>query len=122
MRLRTAGILYDIHLAAQYILEDTEGETYERFLANRMKRQAVERNLLIIGEAVNRLKRHDPEVAARLSGMPQIVGMRNILAHVYESVDYETVWRTIQVSIPMLLDEAESLLRLVSAEATEPLS
>jgi len=38
-----------------------------------MLRSAVERQFKVIGEALNRLSRLDPETAARVSDLPRIV-------------------------------------------------
>ena len=111
MQLRTAGLLYDIHQAAQYIVEDTEGGTFETFVGNRLVRQTVERNITILAEAINRLVRRDPDTASRISDIPRLVGMRNILIHEYDEIDYATVWRTVEESVPILLREAETLLQ-----------
>ena len=54
------GTLEDILEAAGYIEVDTAGLTMEAFEEDRRTRQAVERNFEIIGEAVNRLRRHAP--------------------------------------------------------------
>ena len=110
MRLDTMGTLLTIRDVAQYIVEDTEGFSYAAFVDDRLTRQAVERNFIIIGEAVNRLRSHDPVVAARISANPEIIGMRNVLIHIYDDIDYLRVWSTIEKSVPILLREAASLL------------
>jgi uncharacterized protein with HEPN domain len=69
----------------------------------------VERNLRIIGEEVGRLRRDDPETAARLGEDESIVGFRNVLAHGYDLVDDGIVWDTIKTSLPLLLSEVEEL-------------
>ena len=61
------GTLEHIHEAAGFIEADTAGMTFETFKADRRTRQAVERNFEIIGEAVNRLRRHAPEIVERVS-------------------------------------------------------
>ena len=71
----------------------------------------VERNFEIIGEAVNRLRRHDPDVVERISAYRQIVGFRNVLVHGYDVIDNPTVWRAVQESMPVLRVEVERLLR-----------
>jgi uncharacterized protein with HEPN domain len=73
-------------------------------------RQAVERNLEIVGEAVGRLRRDDPDTASRLSEHERIVAFRNVLIHGYDLVDDELVWDTIQTKLPILLAEIEELL------------
>lgn len=61
-----SSVLEDIIEAADNISEDTSGVTYEEFLRDRRTRQLVERNFLTIGEAVNRLRRHAPDLASHL--------------------------------------------------------
>jgi uncharacterized protein with HEPN domain len=70
----------------------------------------VERNLQIIGEAVGRLRRDDPETADQLSEHERIVGFRNVLVHGYDLVDDGIVWDTIRTNLPLLLSEVEGLL------------
>ncbi len=121
MRLRTAGLLFDMRLASQSsIAEYSHCSTFETFLADRQLQHAVERNLTVIGEAANRLRRHDPEVAQRISGLSQAIGMRNVLVHAYDSVKYEKVWQTIQESLPILHDEVDALLREITADDDVP--
>lgn len=114
------GALLTIRDAAQFIVDGTEGVSYAAFVENRLIRQALERNFIIIGEAVNRLRRHDPVVAARISAITEIIGMRNVLIHVYDEIDYLRVWSTIEKSVPILLWEAASLLEEGEREDEAP--
>jgi uncharacterized protein with HEPN domain len=104
------GVLEDIIEAADYIFEDTAGVTYEAFLRDRRTRQAVERNFLTIGEAVNRLRRHAPDLAAQLTEPATIVAFRNALVHDYDDISYPDVWLAVQESLPVLRSEVETLL------------
>ena len=70
MRPGTLGMLVDFRDFARFIADDTAGATFGEFLNDRRMRQMVERNLTIIGEAVNRLRRRDPEAADRISAIP----------------------------------------------------
>jgi uncharacterized protein with HEPN domain len=106
----TLGMLVDIRDSARFIADDTAGATFDQFLTDRRMRQLVERNFIIISEAVNRLRRRDPEIADRIAAIPQILGMRNALAHGYDVIDYETVWRAIHETLPLLRREIEALL------------
>ena len=64
-RLTSSARLEQIHEAAGYIEVDTAGLTFDAFMADRRTRQVVERNFeIIIGEAVNRLRRHAPDFGA----------------------------------------------------------
>ncbi len=105
------GTLEHIREAAGYIEVDTAGLDFDAFMADRRTRQAVERNFEIIGEAVNRLRRHTPDVAARIGASNKIVGFRNQLSHGYDRIDYPTVWRAVQEALPVLQAEVDTLLR-----------
>jgi uncharacterized protein with HEPN domain len=115
MRPDTLGLLEDIRDAAQFIADDTAGMTFEAFERDRRTRQLVERNVEIIGEAVSRLRRHDPTLVARITAHNQIVGLRNALIHGYDVIDYPIVWRAVHESLPVLRAEVDRLLR----EATD---
>ncbi len=78
---RTPRTLRQIADACSFVLSVTEGKGPEDYSADRLLRQAVERNLEIVGEAVGRLRRDDPETAGRLSEHERIVGFRNVLIH-----------------------------------------
>lgn len=80
------------------------------YLQSDEKRSAVERQFLIIGEAVAALRRQSPELAGSISQANFIVGFRNVLAHDYASVDDQSVYATAVEDIPRLRLECETLL------------
>jgi len=108
---RTPKTLEDIRDAASFVLAVTKGKTLEDYSEDRLLRQAIERNFEIVGEAVGRLARNDPETASHLSEHERIVAFRNVLIHGYDLVDDELVWDTIQTKLPVLLSEVEELLK-----------
>ena len=118
MRPETLGILADIRDAAQFIADDTSGVTYETFATNRRVRQLVLYNFMIIGEAVNRMRRLDPDVADKISAVQQIVGLRNALIHGYQDIDYPTVWHAVAESLPVLAAEVTMLLQESDGESS----
>lgn len=71
----------------------------EEFERDWIIRSAVERQLLIIGEAVGGLS---DDLAARLPERHVILskGMRTILAHEYHRVDLDVVWQTVSSDVP----------------------
>lgn len=110
MRRDTLGVLEDIRDGVEFIEVDVAGATFESCLADRRTRPLVTHNFLIIGEAVNRLRHHDPAIAARISGHDEIVDFRYALIHGYDVIDYPTVWMADQVSLPVLKAEVARLL------------
>jgi uncharacterized protein with HEPN domain len=110
MQRDTHSTLIAIQTAAGFIASDTAGMTFDEFLEHRLVRQAVERNFEIIGEAVGRLRIHDPAVASQISAPRRIVDFRNAIAHGYDRIDYPTVWQAIKTSLPVLRAEVDALL------------
>ncbi len=110
MQPKTPKLLADILDATRFILDSVQAKTLEDYRANRALRQAIERNFEIIGEAVNRLGRIDPSVAAKISNSARIVAFRNLLIHGYDLIDDKEVWQVITGSLPTLLAEIQALL------------
>jgi uncharacterized protein with HEPN domain len=90
------------------ILTDISIDTYAGM---REKRSAVEREFILIGEAVSMLARFWPERCKRQSDGRKAIGFRNILTHNYASVDHETVYETALQDVPKLRRECLELLR-----------
>ena len=67
MQPKSPKLLEDVRDAASFILEVTASQSLGAYRDNRLLRQAVERNFEIMGEALNRLARLDPQTAARLA-------------------------------------------------------
>ncbi|MEZ4930517.1 MAG: HepT-like ribonuclease domain-containing protein [Saprospiraceae bacterium] len=80
---------------------------FEDFQKDIKTRRAVERNIEIIGEAVNRILKNDGEV--KISDARKIVDTRNRIIHGYDAVSVEVLWSIIKKSLPILLDEIQSL-------------
>ena len=94
---------------------DTDG-----YLADRVIRSAVEREFIIIGEAIASLGRMDPEFAARITHARLIVGFRNRLAHDYAAIDDEAVLRIAEHDVAVLRDEVQALLsELAPSDGTD---
>lgn len=83
MRPEAGAHLWDAAEAARLVYEFADGETEADFTSDLVIRSAIERQLEIVGEALNRLRRDDADTAARVPGLDRIVGTRNIIAHEY---------------------------------------
>ena len=87
---------------------DDNPKEYKSFQENMMLKRAVERNLEIIGEAVNRILKKAPDI--EISDSKKIVQFRNIIIHNYDNVSEENVWAILLNNIPILKTEVEKLL------------
>jgi uncharacterized protein with HEPN domain len=105
-----AKYLWDVQQAAQLILQFTVGRTFDDYLDNVMLRSAVERQFSIIGEALARVRRVAPEIAAIIPDLGEITGFRNVLVHDYDRVDSSRVWAAIKDDLPKLLQTVTDLL------------
>ncbi len=109
MRADSRAHLWDAVEACRLIREFAAGVTAEVYSSDHMRRAAVEREIEILGEALNRLRRSDPAVGRQIPDLGKIVGMRNIIAHEYGSVDDLLVWTAATRRIPVL----ETLLQAI---------
>ncbi len=109
MQPKTPKLLDDICDAAAFVREATDGKSLDTYRADRLLRQAIERNFEIIGEAVGRLARAEPDLAARISDAPQIIAFRNLLIHGYDLVDDAQVWQVITQDLPRLEQQVDEL-------------
>jgi uncharacterized protein with HEPN domain len=83
---------------------------FEAYRATELTRSAVERQLILIGEAVNSLLRLEPDSAGRISHARRIVDFRNQLAHDYAAVNDAVVWAIVTREVGVLREECQALL------------
>ena len=71
-------------------------------------KRAVERNIEIIGEAINRILNKDTSIS--LSNARKIVNTRNRIIHGYDTVSDDIIWSIIIKHIPILKNKIQNLL------------
>lgn len=109
-QLEIQARLQHIVEACEKILRFTAGKTYDDYFADDLLASAVERQLTIVGEAVTKIARTDPDVARNLGDFPRIIAFRNQLVHNYPRVDTDAVWLIVQRELPLLLQRVRTLL------------
>ena len=105
----TKKLLTDIQQAIEEIDSFFEGErNFELYQQDLKLRKAVERELEIIGEAMNRLLELDPDI--RITDARKVVNLRNRIIHGYDKVVDEVIWGVLSKHLPILQKEVETLL------------
>lgn len=116
MRPESAALVWDALDAATSIVSFLDGVTLDGYVKDLLRRRAVEREFEIIGEALGRLSRIDPETAARIPSLRNAVGLRNVLIHGYAEIVDDRIYDTAVQDLPGLID----VLKALMAEAGEP--
>jgi uncharacterized protein with HEPN domain len=90
----------------EYIKSKTENN-FKNFKSDIILKRAIERDLEIIGEAIRKIIELDKTII--ISSAKNIIGLRNIISHAYDSVEPEMIWGIIQNNIPQLEVEIHEL-------------
>ena len=102
--------LFDIWQSINEIDSYYEGKPkkFEEYVKDIKTKRAVERNLEIIGEAVNRVLKKDKDFP--LNNAARIVGTRNRIIHGYDKITDDMVRSIVINHLPKLKEEVEELL------------
>jgi uncharacterized protein with HEPN domain len=118
MRLEALKYLYDIQRACRLLASFIEGKTFADYSSEALLRSGVERQLTIVGEALNRLTKNEPTVVSTITDARQIIAFRNILVHGYDIIRDEVVWGILESDLPTLTQQVNTLLEQGEAEQT----
>jgi len=111
MRPEVKKFLFDIDAAGQSLAEFLNGKSFKDYNDSDFLRSAVERKLMIIGEAVNQAMHIDPDLESEIPGARKIVDFRNILVHGYSAIENQTVWGILQRDLSKLRQQVADLLK-----------
>lgn len=102
--------LYDILQSINEIESYYEDKPrkFEEYVSDIKTKRAIERDLEIIGEAVNRILKKDKEF--QLHNAEKIIGTRNKIIHGYDKVSDDLVWSIVINHLPKLKEEVKKLL------------
>ena len=107
---RVKKYLEDILTAIWQIQITTEekGRQYNVFLNDFVFRKFVERNIEIIGEAMNRILKIQPNI--NITAARKVVDTRNYVIHSYDSLLPDILWSIVINHLPKLEEEIQILL------------
>ncbi len=111
--------LADVVDACDAIADAVSEIDLDGYRRSRLVRSAVEREFILIGEALAALRRHAPQEFASITHANRIVGFRNQLTHEYANVDDALVWGVIQRDLPGLRSQAAAWLRQLDDAPTD---
>ena len=106
--------LADIIESCDAIAAAVSGLEFEDYDTSRLIRSSVEREFIIIGEAIAALHRVAPSTFDSITRARRVVDFRNQLTHEYPTVDDALVWAIIEHDIPLLRKESMTLMRLLT--------
>lgn len=83
---------------------------YATFCSDTLFRRGVERNIEIMGEAMNQVLRIDPDIS--ITAARKVVDTRNFVIHSYDSLKPDILWGIVINHMPLLKSEIETLLEI----------
>ena len=84
-------------------------KTFAHYRKDLKTKRAIERDIEIIGEAVNRILKKDKHF--KLGDAEKIVGTRNRIIHGYDKISDDLIWSIVINHLPKLKVEIEKLLK-----------
>jgi uncharacterized protein with HEPN domain len=97
VRILLEGMIESIKAISAY----TADINLEQFLADGKTRDAVLMQLMVLGETAARVPADFRKVLPEIE-WGRIVRSRNIIAHDYQGIDYEIIWRIVTIYLPPL--------------------
>jgi len=99
-------ILQSIEEVESYF-EDNQ-RVFEIYRNDIKTKRAIERDIEIIGEAVNRILKKDSDF--KIENAKQIIGTRNRIANGYDNISDDFIWSIVINHLPKLKQEINKLL------------
>lgn len=102
--------LTDILTACNEVLSFFENAplVFSDFEKDILRQRAVERDVEIMGEALNQMQKRDASIV--VENAHAIIATRNRVIHGYDSVTPEFLWSLVVRHIPLLKSDVEKLL------------
>lgn len=106
--------------AARETQQFVGNRTIDEYVADALVAAAVERKLMIVGEALWRAEKLDQQLARRISKVSDAIAFWHRLVHGYEHIDSRAVYAIVHDDLPILIRELEALLPELPAIESAP--
>lgn len=88
---------------------DIKSGSFKEYVSDLKTKRAVERNIEIIGEAINRILKKDKDF--KIENAQKIIGTRNRIIHGYDKISDDLIWSILINNLPQLKKEIKKLLK-----------
>lgn len=104
--------LFDIRIAIEEIesFYENRERSFVKYQKDILLKRAIERELEIIGEAINRIISRDPSFVDKIKDAKSIIGLRNHVIHAYDNISDENIWAILINHLPRLKKEINTLI------------
>lgn len=103
--------LFDIRQACELLNQFINGKSWDDYLNDVLLQSAVERQFMIIGEALFQAIKIDPSLSVAISGSRRIINFRHVMVHGYATIEPSTVWGVVESDLPVLESEIDTLVK-----------
>lgn len=101
----------DVKIACELIIQFIGSMSADEYFTDAKTKSAIERQFEIIGEALNRVKKINPELLDSISYWQHIIGFRNVLSHCYNTTSDESVYGFATDDVHTLLSDVTKKLK-----------
>ena len=108
------SFLWDVQGAIADVFEFLGGKNFEEYAEDNILRAAVERKLMVVGEALRQASHRFPEETLRLGTHTGFVGFQAFLNHEYADIKPKYVWNAVLLLPELRTRVAERLDELDS--------
>ena len=112
MKLEVKKYLFDIQSSINSIEDFLEDKrNFFEYQQNKLLQRGIEREIEIIGEAMSRILKMQPDF--KIENARKIVDTRNWVIHAYDSVDNVVIWNIVSIHLPKLKIEIDDLINTI---------
>ena len=88
---------------------DIKSGSFKEYVSDLKTKRAIERNIEIIGEAINRIIKKDKNL--KIENAQKIIGTRNRIIHGYDKISNDLIWSIFISHLQKLKKEIKKLLK-----------